>query len=175
MVLRKVKGPVHVVHGDLDETSRVALRKMGCRFTSWPEVILKVFKVDVTEDTEALHPLSFCHRCWMVAIRGGGVCSFSRTRVPEWKPHSALCHLCYPRKTSFQRSGRKRRRAIHRAQSLAKRTRYRTLHIISYSFFLVLLCTSLGWSLGLVLHRHILLRNFLTGGTTVTALVKGEL
>ncbi|XP_045893932.1 V(D)J recombination-activating protein 1 [Micropterus dolomieu] len=124
MVLRKVKGPVHNVHEDLDESSKGALRKMGCKVTSWPEVILKVFKVDVTEDTESVHPLSFCHRCWMAAIRGGGVCSFSRTRVPEWKPHSSLCHLCSPRKTSFQRTGRKRRKAIPRAQSLAKRTRW---------------------------------------------------
>lgn len=96
---------------------------MGCKFTSWPEVILKVFKVEVTEDIESVHPLSFCHRCWMAAIRGGGVCSFSRTRVPEWKPHSSLCHLCSPRKPSFQRTGRKRRKTIPRAQSLAKRTR----------------------------------------------------
>lgn len=124
MVLRKVKGPVHDVHGDLDEVSKCALRKMGCKFPSWPEVILKVFKVDVTEDTESVHPLSFCHRCWMVAIRGGGVCSFTRTRVPEWKPHSSLCHLCYPKKTSFQRTGRKRRKVLPRAQSLAKRTRW---------------------------------------------------
>uniref|UniRef100_A0A3Q4GL11 V(D)J recombination-activating protein 1 n=1 Tax=Neolamprologus brichardi TaxID=32507 RepID=A0A3Q4GL11_NEOBR len=124
MVLRKVKGPVHDVHGDLDEVSKCALRKMGCKFPSWPDVILKVFKVDVTEDTESVHPLSFCHRCWMVAIRGGGVCSFTRTRVPEWKPHSSLCHLCYPKKTSFQRTGRKRRKVIPRAQSLAKRARW---------------------------------------------------
>lgn len=96
---------------------------MGCKFTTWPEVILKVFKVEVKEDTESVHPLSFCHRCWMATIRGGGVCSFSRTRVPEWKPHSSLCHLCSPRKHSFQRTGRKRRKTIPRAQSLAKRTR----------------------------------------------------
>ncbi|XP_041795533.1 V(D)J recombination-activating protein 1 [Chelmon rostratus] len=124
MALRKAKGPVHDVHGDLDQASKGALRKMGCKFTSWPEVIVKVFKVDVTEDIESVHPLSFCHRCWMAAIRGGGVCSFSRTRVPEWKPHSSLCHLCSPRKTSFQRTGRKRRKTIRRAQSLAKRTRW---------------------------------------------------
>ncbi|XP_076589658.1 V(D)J recombination-activating protein 1 [Chaetodon auriga] len=124
MALRKVKGPVHDVHGDLDEASKGALRKMGCKFTSWPEVIIKVFKVDVTEDTESVHPLSFCHRCWMAAIRGGGVCSFSRTRVPEWKPHSSLCHLCSPRKPLFQRTGRKRRKTIPRAQRLAKRTRW---------------------------------------------------
>ncbi|XP_069557934.1 V(D)J recombination-activating protein 1 [Brachyistius frenatus] len=124
MVLRKVKGPVHDVHGDLDEASKCALRKMGCKFTTWTEVILKVFKVDVKEDTESVHPLSFCHRCWMAAIRGGGVCSFTRTRVPEWKPHSSSCHLCSPRKPSFHRRGRKRRKVIPKAQSLAKRTRW---------------------------------------------------
>ncbi|XP_034391457.1 V(D)J recombination-activating protein 1 [Cyclopterus lumpus] len=123
MTLRKVKGPVHDVNGDLDEVSKGVLRKMGCKFTHWPDVVLKVFKVDITEDTESVHPLSFCHRCWVVAIRGGGVCSFSRTRVPEWKPHSSTCHLCSPRKHSFQRTGRKRRKAIPRAHSLAKRTR----------------------------------------------------
>ncbi|KAK2842077.1 hypothetical protein Q5P01_012277 [Channa striata] len=123
MTLRKVKGPEHDVHEALDEASKCALRKMGCKLTSWPEVILKVFKVEVTEDTEAVHPLSFCHRCWMAAIRGGGVCSFSRIRVPEWKPHSSVCHLCSPRKSSFQRTGRKRRKTIPRAQSLAKRIR----------------------------------------------------
>lgn len=124
MTLRKVKGPVHDVHGDLDEASKGSLRKMGCKLTSWPEVIHKVFKVDVTEDSESVHPTCFCHRCWMTTIRGGGVCSFSRTRVPEWKPHSSLCQLCSPRKTSYQRTGRKRRKAIPRAQSLAKRIRW---------------------------------------------------
>ncbi|XP_029290233.1 LOW QUALITY PROTEIN: V(D)J recombination-activating protein 1 [Cottoperca gobio] len=124
MILRKVKGPVHDVHGNLDEFSKGALRKMGCKFTSWPEVVLKVFKVDVTEDTESVHPLSFCQCCWMVTIRGGGICSFARTKVPEWKPHSSPCHLCSPRKLSFQRTGRKKRKAIPKAQSLAKRARW---------------------------------------------------
>lgn len=124
MVLRKVKGPVHNVHDALDEVSKCALRKMGCKFTTWPEVILKVFKVNVTEDTESIHPLSFCHRCWMIAIRGGGVCSFTRTKISEWKPHSSHCNLCSPRKSSFQRTGRKRRKIIPRVQSLAKRTRW---------------------------------------------------
>ncbi|XP_033824040.1 V(D)J recombination-activating protein 1 [Periophthalmus magnuspinnatus] len=123
-VLMKVKGPAHDVHGDLDNVTKTALRKMGCRFTTWPEVIHKVFKVDVTDDIESVHPLSFCHRCWMVVIRGGGFCSFSRTRVPEWKPHSSHCSLCSPRKPSFQRTGRKRRTVLPRAHSLPKRTRW---------------------------------------------------
>ncbi|KAM9754155.1 V(D)J recombination activating protein 1 [Menidia menidia] len=122
--LRKVKGPVHDVHGDLDDVTKCALRKMGCRFTNWREVIMKVFKVDVSGDTESIHPLSFCHRCWMVAIRGGGVCSFTRTKIPEWKPHSSHCLLCFPRKASFQRTGRKRSKVVPRAQVLAKRTRW---------------------------------------------------
>lgn len=122
--LRKVKGPAHDVQGDLDDMSRTSLRKMGCRFTTWPEVIHKVFKVDVTEDIESVHPLSFCHRCWMVVMRGGGFCSFSQTRVPEWKPHSSSCNLCSPRKHSFQRTGRKRKRGLPRAHSLPKRTRW---------------------------------------------------
>uniref|UniRef100_A0A3B3C101 V(D)J recombination-activating protein 1 n=1 Tax=Oryzias melastigma TaxID=30732 RepID=A0A3B3C101_ORYME len=100
--LRKVKGPVHEVHGKLEETSKCALRKMGCKFTSWPQIILSVFKVDVTEDAESIHPLFFCHRCCMVAIRGGGVCSFTRTKIPEWKPHSSHCHLSW-RKAGLQR------------------------------------------------------------------------
>uniref|UniRef100_H2M914 V(D)J recombination-activating protein 1 n=2 Tax=Oryzias latipes TaxID=8090 RepID=H2M914_ORYLA len=124
MALRKVKGPLHEVHGNLEETSKCALRKMGCKLTSWPQVLLNVFKVDVTEDAESIHPLFFCHRCCMVAIRGGGVCSFTRTQISEWKPHSSHCHLCYPKKLSFQRTGRKRRKVIPRAQSLAKRSRW---------------------------------------------------
>lgn len=123
-MLRKVKGPVHDVQGNLDDASRGTLRKMGCKLTSWPEVIHKVFKVDVTEDIEAVHPLFFCHRCWMTAIRGGGFCSFSRTRVPKWKPHSSHCELCSPRRASFQRTGRKRKKGLPRALSLAKRTKW---------------------------------------------------
>ncbi|XP_034031402.1 V(D)J recombination-activating protein 1 [Thalassophryne amazonica] len=121
--VRKVKGPVHEVHGDLDESTKGILRRMGCKFTSWPEVILKVFKVDVTDDTESIHPLYFCHCCWKVAIRGGGFCSFSRMRVAEWKPHSSLCTFCSPKKSFFERSMRKRRRNP-RAPKLAKRPRW---------------------------------------------------
>ncbi|CAL9697280.1 unnamed protein product [Knipowitschia caucasica] len=123
-VLRKVQGPEHEVHGDLDHVSRTTLRKMSCQFTTWPEVIQKVFKVDVNEDIESVHPLSFCHRCWMIMMRGGGFCSFSQIRVPDWKPHSSHCNLCSPRKPSFQRSGRKRRPVLPRAHSLPKRTRW---------------------------------------------------
>ncbi|XP_038155815.1 V(D)J recombination-activating protein 1 [Cyprinodon tularosa] len=124
MAVRKVKGPVHEVHGDLDEASKCVLRKMGCKFTSWPEVLLKVFKVDVTDDVESIQPLFFCHRCWLAAIRGGGVCSFTRTKVPEWKPHTSHCYLCFPKKSSFQRTGRKRRKVVPKVQSLAKRARW---------------------------------------------------
>ncbi|KAM6961345.1 V(D)J recombination activating protein 1 [Aplochiton taeniatus] len=122
--LRKLKGPEHEVQGALDESSRITLRRMGCKATSWPEVILKVFKVDVTGDMESVHPPSFCHRCWMAAVRGGGFCSFSRTRVPEWSPHSSACPLCSPRKKpSFQRRGRKGRKPRCGALRLVKRAK----------------------------------------------------
>ncbi|XP_019749477.1 V(D)J recombination-activating protein 1 [Hippocampus comes] len=129
ILLRKVSGPIHDVHAVLDNDSKNSLRKMGCTFTKWPEVIHKVFKVDVTTDTESVHPLSFCHRCWMTAIRGGGVCNLSETKVPEWKPHCALCHLCSPKKQSFHTTGRKRRTATSRAHSFVKRTRLEHSHI----------------------------------------------
>ncbi|KAM4618288.1 V(D)J recombination activating protein 1 [Polymixia lowei] len=124
VTLRRVKGPEYEVQGDLDEASRGTLRRMGCKFTSWPEVILKVFKVDVAGDMDAVHPPCFCHRCRMAAVRGGGFCSFSRVRVPEWRPHFSLCTLCSPRKTSLQRSGRKRKRPLPRAQRLPRRTKW---------------------------------------------------
>ncbi|XP_028647682.2 V(D)J recombination-activating protein 1 [Erpetoichthys calabaricus] len=92
------------VQGLLDNMSREKLRKMGCRASSWPEVILKVFKVDVTGDLETVHPTFFCHSCWKIAIRGGGFCCFSRIRVPQWRPHSVLCKLCFPR-GSVKRKG----------------------------------------------------------------------
>ncbi|XP_010882050.2 V(D)J recombination-activating protein 1 [Esox lucius] len=122
--LRKAKGPEHEVQGLLDEASRCALRRMGCKASSWPEVILKVFKVDVAGDMETVHPPSFCQRCWTLAMRGGGFCSFSRTHVPEWKPHTTLCSLCYPKKRSLQRKGRKRRKIPRGAQRLAKRSKW---------------------------------------------------
>ncbi|XP_071272656.1 V(D)J recombination-activating protein 1 [Salvelinus alpinus] len=122
--LRKAKGPEHEVQGLLDETSRSALRRMGCKATSWPEVILKVFKVDVAGDMEVVHPPFFCQRCWTLAMRGGGFCSFSRTHVPEWRPHTTLCLLCHPKKPSLQRRGRKRRKPTRGAQRLVKRTKW---------------------------------------------------
>ncbi|CDQ88030.1 unnamed protein product [Oncorhynchus mykiss] len=121
--LRKAKGPEHEVQGLLDEASMSALRRMGCKATSWPEVILKVFKVDVAGDMEVVHPPFFCQRCWTLAMRGGGFCSFSRTHVPGWRPHTTLCLLCHPKKPSLQRRGRKRRKPTRGAQHLAKRTK----------------------------------------------------
>ncbi|XP_061891187.1 V(D)J recombination-activating protein 1 [Entelurus aequoreus] len=126
--LRKVKGPVYGVHAALDDESRNSLRKMGCLSTKWPDVILKVFKVNVTHDTESVHPLSFCHRCWTIAMQGGGVCNLSRTNVPEWKPHYALCHICSPKKHLYQRTGRKRIKVTPRAHCLVKRIRLDQSH-----------------------------------------------
>ncbi|MBN3309927.1 RAG1 protein, partial [Amia calva] len=105
------------VQGTLDDVSREALRKMGCKARGWPEVILKVFKLDVTGDLETVHPAFFCHSCWKAAMRGGGFCCFSNTQVPQWKPHSAFCKLCSQTVLSL-----KRKRKSPRSQ-LAKRTK----------------------------------------------------
>lgn len=118
-----MKGPEHEVQGDLDQSSRYALRKMGCKASRWPDVILKVFKVDVSGDMESIHPSMFCHRCWTVAMRGGGICSFSRTRVPIWKPHNSHCLHCYPKRRTLQRRGRKRGKPLY---SLPKRAKKET-------------------------------------------------
>lgn len=111
IILRKAKGPEHEVLGELDNSSKNQLRKMGCKAVRWPEVIIKVFKVDVSGDMETIHPAMFCHQCWTVAIRGGGFCSFTRTRVPEWRPHTSNCLLCYPQ--IKKRRGRKRSKPLH--------------------------------------------------------------
>ncbi|XP_053498325.1 V(D)J recombination-activating protein 1 [Ictalurus furcatus] len=121
ILLRKAKGPKHEVQGDLDESSKYALRRMGCKASRWPDIILKVFKVDVSGDMESIHPPMFCHRCWTVAMRGGGICSFSRTRVPIWKPHNSHCLQCYPKRHILQRRGRKRRKPLHSLPKRAKR------------------------------------------------------
>ncbi len=105
----------------MEESSRCALRRMGCKFLTWPEVILKVFKVDVTTDMETVHPSLFCHRCWTAAMRGGGFCSFTRTQILDWKPHTSNCDLCFPKKSSFQRIGRKRAKSLKSAHRLPKR------------------------------------------------------
>ncbi|GAA6107821.1 V(D)J recombination-activating protein 1 [Tachysurus ichikawai] len=121
ILLRKAKGPEHEVQGDLGESSRHALRRMGCKASRWPDVIEKVFKVDVSGDMESIHPPMFCHRCWTVAMRGGGICSFSRTRVPIWKPHNSHCLHCYPKRHILQRRGRKRKKPLHSLPKRAKR------------------------------------------------------
>ncbi|TRY87233.1 hypothetical protein DNTS_031747 [Danionella cerebrum] len=117
----KAKGPSHEVQGALEDSSRFALRRMGCKLGTWPEVILKVFKVDVTTDMETIHPSLFCHRCWTAAIRGGGFCSFTRMRIPDWKPHTSHCNLCFSKKSSLKREGRKRIKPLKGAHNPPKR------------------------------------------------------
>ncbi|KAF7702196.1 hypothetical protein HF521_001479 [Silurus meridionalis] len=42
ILLRKSKGPEHEVQGDLDDHNKYALRRMGCKASKWPDVILKL-------------------------------------------------------------------------------------------------------------------------------------
>ncbi len=94
---------------------------MGCKFLTWPEEDLEGLKVDVTTDMETVHPSLFCHRCWTAAMRGGGFCSFTRTQILDWKPHTSNCDLCFPKKSSFKRIGRKRAKSLKSAHRLPKR------------------------------------------------------
>ncbi|XP_053742792.1 V(D)J recombination-activating protein 1 [Synchiropus splendidus] len=121
--LTKIKGLPHNVHADLDVPCKMALRRMGCKFTSWPQIILKVFKVDVRKDTESVHPPFFCSCCRMVVIRGGGFCSFTKTRVPTWRPHNPHCLLCFPKKQEFQKARTKKRRAVTKLNPLPKKVK----------------------------------------------------
>ncbi|MFT7814316.1 V(D)J recombination activating protein 1 [Arapaima gigas] len=133
-VLAKVKGgPEHNVQGLLDESSKRDLRKMGCKANTWPEVILKVFKVDVAGDMETVHPPFFCHRCWKAAMRGGGFCCFSGPQIAQWQQHTTLCRLCYPRKPSLQRKGLKRRK-LTRAGSHHVRAKKMKSDLFDHSF-----------------------------------------
>ncbi len=54
-------------------------------------------------------------------MRGGGFCSFTRTQILDWKPHTSNCDLCFPKKSSFQRIGRKRAKSLKSAHRLPKR------------------------------------------------------
>ncbi|XP_035557894.1 V(D)J recombination-activating protein 1 [Canis lupus familiaris] len=109
------------VHGPVDGKTQVLLRKKERRATSWPDLIAKVFRIDVKADVDSVHPTNFCHKCWKVMYRRfssapRGVC-FPRKAAPEWLPHAPSCDLC-----RAARQGLKRKSPQPSAQ-LSKRLR----------------------------------------------------
>ncbi|XP_067414211.1 V(D)J recombination-activating protein 1 [Emydura macquarii macquarii] len=88
----------HPVHGPVDSETQGLLRKKEKRATSWPDLIAKVFKIDVRGDIDTIHPTRFCHNCWSIIHRkfSNAPCEvyFPRNSTMEWQSHSPSCTVC---------------------------------------------------------------------------------
>uniref|UniRef100_A0A8D0BJ46 V(D)J recombination-activating protein 1 n=1 Tax=Salvator merianae TaxID=96440 RepID=A0A8D0BJ46_SALMN len=97
------------VHGPVDDEMQALLKKKEKRATSWPGLLAKVFKIDVREDIDTIHPTNFCHKCWNVIQRkfSNFPCEeyLPRKGAMEWHPHSSSCNVCTP---SFHEVKRKK-------------------------------------------------------------------
>ncbi|XP_076968405.1 V(D)J recombination-activating protein 1 [Tamandua tetradactyla] len=87
------------VHGPVDGETQGLLRKKERRVTSWPDLIAKVFRIDVKADVDSIHPTEFCHNCWTIMHRkfSSVPCKlhFPRNATMEWHPHTASCDICH--------------------------------------------------------------------------------
>lgn len=83
------------VHGPVDGKTQVLLRKKEKRATSWPDLIAKVFRIDVKADVDSIHPTEFCHKCWSIMYRKFSSAPrevyFPRNATMEWHPHTPSC------------------------------------------------------------------------------------
>ncbi|KAG8546863.1 hypothetical protein GDO81_029683 [Engystomops pustulosus] len=86
------------VHGPVDNETQEVLRRKEKKATSWPELISKVFKIDVRGDLDSIHPTRFCHNCWSIMHQkfsnSFSEVYFPRNNAVEWKPHSSTCDVC---------------------------------------------------------------------------------
>ncbi|XP_004483230.2 V(D)J recombination-activating protein 1 [Dasypus novemcinctus] len=87
------------VHGPVDGETQGLLRKKEKRVTSWPDLIAKVFRINVKADVDSIHPTKFCHNCWSIMHRkfSGIPCEvyFPRNATMEWHPHTPSCDICH--------------------------------------------------------------------------------
>ncbi|XP_008583766.1 PREDICTED: V(D)J recombination-activating protein 1 [Galeopterus variegatus] len=87
------------VHGPVDGKTQVLLRKKEKRATSWPDLIAKVFRIDVKADVDSTHPTEFCHNCWSIMHRkfSSAPCEayFPKYATMEWHPHTPSCDICH--------------------------------------------------------------------------------
>ncbi|XP_040266331.1 V(D)J recombination-activating protein 1 [Bufo bufo] len=108
------------VHGPVDNETQDVLRRKEKKATSWPELISKVFKIDVRGDLDSKHPTCFCHNCWSIMNKKfSNSCSevyFPRNNAVEWKPHSSTCDICNSSKNWGKRKG-----TIHQNTIIKKR------------------------------------------------------
>ncbi|NXR07961.1 RAG1 protein, partial [Semnornis frantzii] len=99
----------HPVHGPVDDETLLLLRKKERKATSWPDLISKVFKIDVRGDIDTIHPTRFCHNCWSIIHRKfSSIPSevyFPRNSMMEWQPHSADCKVCHAAGRGGKRKG----------------------------------------------------------------------
>ncbi|KAK9409886.1 RAG1: Recombination activating 1 [Crotalus adamanteus] len=111
----------HPVHGPVDKETQALLRKKEKRATSWPDLLAKVFKIDVRGDIDTTHPTHFCHNCWKVIQRKVSNAPHEAHLLDkdpvEWHPHSTSCDICV---TSFR--GVKRKKPMLNSQ-LSKKLR----------------------------------------------------
>ncbi|XP_078540465.1 V(D)J recombination-activating protein 1-like [Lissotriton helveticus] len=110
----------HPVHGPVDQETHELLRRKEKKVTSWPELIAKVFKIDVRGDVDTVHPTCFCHNCRAIIKQRfrSTPCEvyFPRNGAVQWQPHSADCGVCRSAKQSL-----KRKMAPQSSLQLAKR------------------------------------------------------
>ncbi|XP_066438504.1 V(D)J recombination-activating protein 1 [Eleutherodactylus coqui] len=97
------------VHGPVDNETQDVLRRKEKKATSWPELIAKVFKIDVRCDIDSIHPTHFCHNCWSIMHQkfnnSPSEVYFPRNNAVEWKPHCSTCDVCNSSKNRGKRKG----------------------------------------------------------------------
>ncbi|XP_007521893.1 V(D)J recombination-activating protein 1 [Erinaceus europaeus] len=95
------------VHGPVDSKTQGLLRKKEKRVTSWPDLIAKVFRIDVKTDVDSIHPTEFCHNCWRIMQRkfSSAPCEvyFPRNANIEWHPHTSSCDICHASSRGLKR------------------------------------------------------------------------
>ncbi|XP_075044762.1 V(D)J recombination-activating protein 1 [Mixophyes fleayi] len=121
------QGRNYPVHGPVDNETQEVLRRREKKATSWPDLISKVFKIDVRGDLDTTHPTSFCHNCWIIMHQKFSNTSsevyFPRNRVVEWLPHSATCDVCNTSKNWGKRKG-----VLHQNSHLTKKRKLNVDH-----------------------------------------------
>ncbi|XP_053305568.1 V(D)J recombination-activating protein 1 [Spea bombifrons] len=108
------------VHGPVDSETLKVLRRREKKATSWPDLIYKVFKIDVKTDLDTIHPTHFCHNCWNIMNQrfshNSSEVYFPHNKTVEWMPHSETCNVCKSTK-----SWGKRKAGIQTNALLAKK------------------------------------------------------
>nr|XP_004651308.1 V(D)J recombination-activating protein 1 [Jaculus jaculus] len=87
------------VHGPVDAKTQALFQKKERRATSWPNLIARVFRIDVKADVDSIHPTEFCQNCWSIMYRkfNHTPCEvyFLRNVTMEWHPHTPSCDICH--------------------------------------------------------------------------------